>query len=253
VAGRIIAWAAHLLLCLRVIPELGRSIAWNRSAVGPLLRFSGWMMVSNMVTPLMATVDRFVIGALISTTAVAYYATPNEVVTKFLILPSALMGVMFPAFSLSFAQDRKRIVHLFTRSVKAIALVMGPVMLCAVILARDGLRLWLGPDFAQHSYRVVQWLAMGVFLSGLAYMPFALLQGGGRPDLTGKAHLSELPFYLALLWWLIRVRGIEGAAIAWTVRVAVDTLILFLLARRVLPGGAWDHGPHHDSTPKLHP
>jgi len=39
-----------------------------------------------------------------------------------------------------------------------------------------------------------------------------------------------------LLWFLISARGIEGAAIAWTVRVAVDALFLFGLARRLLPG-----------------
>src|SRR5207302_5030465 len=44
------------------------------------------------------------------------------------------------------------------------------------------------------------------------------------------------PLYLGLLWWLIGTRGIEGAAIAWTARVAVDALFLFVLARRFLPG-----------------
>src|SRR5207249_7020290 len=46
VAGRVAAWAAHLVVCLRVLPELGRSIAWERSAIGPLLRFGGWMTVT---------------------------------------------------------------------------------------------------------------------------------------------------------------------------------------------------------------
>jgi O-antigen/teichoic acid export membrane protein len=106
--GRVAAWAAHLAVCLRVLPELGRTIEWERSAAGPLLRFGGWMTVTNVVGPLMLTLDRFLIGALVSMTAVAYYATPYEVVTKFLVLPVALTGVMFPAFSASFTLDRER-------------------------------------------------------------------------------------------------------------------------------------------------
>jgi hypothetical protein len=43
--------------------------------------------------------------------------------------------------------------------------------------------------------------------------------------------MAELPFYLALVWLLIRAHGIEGAAQAWLVRVAVDAIALFLLAR----------------------
>lgn len=235
VAGRITAWAAHVLLCLRFLPELGRSVAWERSAVGPLLRFGSWMTVTNVVSPLMVTLDRFLIGALVSVTAVAYYATPYEVVTKCLLLPGALMGVMFPAFSASFAKDGERTALLFDRSVKSLFLVLFPIMLCTVALAQDGLKLWLGPEFALHSFRVLQWLAVGVFINSLAYVPFSLLQGVGRPDLTATLHLIELPLYLGLLWWLVITRGIEGAAIAWSARVAVDASFLFGLAKRYLP------------------
>jgi O-antigen/teichoic acid export membrane protein len=236
VAGRIAAWAAHLLVCLRVLPELSRAIAWDSSAVGPLLRFGGWMMVSNVVSPLMVTLDRFFIGGLVSVTAVAYYATPFEAVIKFLLLPGALMGVMFPAFSASFPQDRAQTALLFGRSVKSLFLALFPIMLCTIALAQDGLRLWLGAEFAQHSFRVLQILALGVFINSLAYVPFAFLQGAGSPNMTAALHLIELPLYLGLLWWLIRTRGIEGAAIAWTTRVTVDALLLFLLAQRLLPG-----------------
>lgn len=236
VAGRIAAWGAHLLLCLRVLPGLGRSIAWERSAVGPLLRFGGWMTASNVISPLMATLDRFVIGALVSMAAVAYYATSYEVVTKFLVLPGALMGVMFPAFSASFALDGERTSLLFVRCVKSLFLVLFPIMLCTVALAQDGLKLWLGPQFAQHGFRVLQILAVGVFINSLAYVPFAFLQGVGRPDLTAKLHLLELPVYLAALIWLTKQYGIEGAAIAWTARAIVEAFLAFVLVKRCLPG-----------------
>jgi O-antigen/teichoic acid export membrane protein len=67
-------------------------------------------------------------------------------------------------------------------------------------------------------------------------VPFSLLQGVGRPDLTAALHFIELPLYLGLLWWLIRTRGIEGAAIAWSTRGAIDALLMFGLAKRFLPG-----------------
>jgi O-antigen/teichoic acid export membrane protein len=177
-----------------------------------------------------------VIGSMVSMTAVAYYATPYELVTKFWLLPGALMGVMFPAFSASFAQDRNRTALLLGRSVKSVLLMLFPITLCTIVLAQDGLKFWLGAEFARNSFRVLQWLAAGVFLNSMAQSPFALLQGVGRPDLTAKLHLIELPLYLLLLWYLIRTWGIEGAAIAWTVRVTLDALFLFGLARRLLPG-----------------
>jgi O-antigen/teichoic acid export membrane protein len=236
VIGRILAWAAYLLVCLRVLPQFRRSMAWDRSAVRPLLSFGGWMTVSNIISPLLLTFDRFLIGAMLSMTAVAYYATPYEVVTKFLLVPGALMGVMFPAFSTGYAQDRERTARLFSRSVKVLVLILFPMMLCAVALAHDSLRLWLGTEFAEHSFRVFQCLAVGVLINSLAVVPYTLLQGAGRPDLTAKLHLVELALYVGLLWILIRTYGIEGAAIAWTFRMALDAVLLFVMSRRVLFG-----------------
>ena len=234
VAGRFVGCLAHLWLCLRVVPELRKRIIWHRPSAGPLLRFGGWMTVSNIVGPLMVTLDRFLIAGLISVTAVAYYATPYEVVTKLWLVPGAVVGVMFPAFSTSFAHNRERAAVLYDRSVKYIFLILFPIVLLMIALAQNGLTLWLGADFARHSTRVLQWLAVGVLANGLALVPFSFVQGIGRPDLTAKLHLLELPIYLGMLVWLIHADGIEGAAIAWTVRSVVDALALFIMGKRFL-------------------
>jgi O-antigen/teichoic acid export membrane protein len=242
VGGRFAGCLAHLLICFRVVPELRHRVAWHGPSAGPLLRFGGWMTVSNVVSPLMVSMDRFVIGALASMAAVAYYATPYEVVTKVLLIPGALVGVMFPAFSAGFVQDRNRTALLFARSVKYILLAVFPIVLLMVIFARSGLTVWLGADFARHSTRVVQWLALGVLANSLALVPFSFVQGIGRPDLTAKLHLIELPAYLLALWWLISKLGVEGAAIAWAARVGIDALLLFWIARGFLRGSLGDPG-----------
>jgi O-antigen/teichoic acid export membrane protein len=109
--------------------------------------------------------------------------------------------------------------------------------LSTVLFSFDGLRLWLGADFAAHSFRVLQWIAIGVLVNCVAQVPFSAIQGIGRPDITAKLHLLELPLYVALLWVLLRRWGIEGAALAWTLRVTVDGLALTVISLRLLPGG----------------
>src|SRR4051812_11606018 len=209
-AGRVVLWVIGLFLCLRTLPALRGGIVLQWAAVGPLLRFGGWMTVSNIVGPLMVSLDRVLIGALISVGAVAYYATPYEVVTKLWILPGAVVRVLFPAFATSFARDPGLTASLFDRGIKSTFLMVFPIALVMGVLAEDGLRLWLDADFARNGTRVLQWLTIGVFLNSLAMIPFALIQGMGRPDLTAKVHLLELPFYLPAIWVLLVTLGIEG-------------------------------------------
>jgi O-antigen/teichoic acid export membrane protein len=237
-AGKVVAWLIYLVLCLRTVPGMRRGFALRLALVGPLVRFGGWMTVANVINPIMVQMDRFLIGALLSTAAVAYYTTPYELVTKYWFLSNSVLGVMFPAFATSFVLDRGRTGLIFGRGVKSIFLILFPPVLVTVSLAHELLTAWLGVDFAREGTFVLQCLALGVFLNGLAQVPSALLQAVGRPDLTALLHVLELPFYLAAAWFLIRTRGIEGAALAWTARTALDLVFFFGMARRVLPCSA---------------
>lgn len=233
-AGRILAWMASLISCLKSMPELGASFAWARHHVGYVLRFGTWMTVSNVISPLMLYIDRMLIGAMVSVAAVAYYATPFEVVSRLLTIPGALAGVLFPAFTVTFAQDRSRAALLLLRGQKYIFLTIFPIILVIVTLANNGLRLWLGAEFANNSTDVLRWLAVGVFLNSLAVLSWVLIQGAGRPDLTAKFHLIEVILYLPFLWLMVKHYGVQGAAIAWTARVLLDATFLTLAGQRFL-------------------
>ena len=236
VVVRLASWAIHLRLCLGTVPGLRRGVAVRSDLVRPLLSFGGWMTLTNIVNPIMTHMDRFFIGALVSIAAVAYYTTPFELVAKAWCFSGAVLGAVFPAFATSFACDRSRTALIFGKSLNFIFILMFPITLALVALAPEGLALWLGPDFARQSTAVLRWLAIGVFVGALQHLPSALMQGIGRPDLVAKLHLLELPLYLLAAWHLIVWRGIEGAALAWTGRMALSLFLFFVVAQRVLPG-----------------
>jgi O-antigen/teichoic acid export membrane protein len=237
VAGRLLGCIVHVLACLRSMPALGSGMRFSFSLIAPLLRFGSWMTVSNLVSPVIVYMDRFLIGALVSMSAVAAYTAPFDLVNRLIVVPGAVAGVLFPAFALSLAQDPNRTAVLLGRGVKYLFLAIFPVVLLIVVFAPEGLRLWLGGALTERSSLVLRWLAAGIFANCLAQLPFSLLQSAGHPDLTAKIQLFELPPYLLFLVLLVKSHGIEGAAIAWTVRVIVDAVVLFFFACRLLPRG----------------
>jgi O-antigen/teichoic acid export membrane protein len=233
VAGRVIAWMAHLFLCFRVAPLLAHELAVRPRQMRSLFILGGWMTVGNVVGPAMLYMDRFVIGGLVSAAAVAYYATPYEVVTKLLILSSAVSAVMFPAFSLSSARDNRRLGALYRVTMLFILAILIPLTVVLIAIARPGLSFWLGSDFSMHSYRIAQLLLLGTLAFAVGALPFALLQGLGRPDIPAKLNLVELPFYAVALYWFIQTYGVTGAAAAWMLRAVADSALLVFFAHRV--------------------
>jgi O-antigen/teichoic acid export membrane protein len=190
------------------------------------------MTVSNIVGPLMIYSDRFLVGAIVSVMAVAYYATPYEVVNKLLIVPAAVAGVLFPAFSTAYSCDHNRMVKLFERGCRCVLLILFPVTLIVVTFAHEILNVWLGPAFARNSTTVLQLLAVGILINSLGQIPFTLLQGVGRPDLTAKLHLLELSLYLPAVWWATTRYGIQGTAAVWLLRATLDAVVLFAWVQR---------------------
>jgi O-antigen/teichoic acid export membrane protein len=235
VLGRTIAGLAHLWACFAAMPALRRSCSFHASAVGPLFRFGTWMTVSNIVGPLMVSFDRFLIGSLISVSAVAYYAVPYEVVTRLSLIAGALVGVLFPAFSTALEADRARLIFLYECGVKYIFLALFPFTLVLIAFAPEALRFWLGNDFALNSAPVARALAVAIFINSLGQVPFAHVQGAGRPDITAKFHLIELPIYILALFFLAQAMGIWGVALAWLLRMTLDSGLLFVVSWRLMP------------------
>jgi O-antigen/teichoic acid export membrane protein len=234
VVGRIFAWIAHLICCLRIISIFRISPCHLSPTMGSLLRFGGWMTISNLIAPLIVSLDRFLIGAIASVDAVAYYATPYQVVSQLAIIPSAFVGVLFPAVAASNSRDPLEVATLFRRTVRYITLTIFPISLILVTLAHEIIQLWLGQQFAQHSSSVLQLLVIGMMFNGLALVPLALLQAVGHPDITAKLHTIELPFYTLLLWFMTKHYGITGAALACIFRMILDSLILYGLVGRFI-------------------
>lgn len=234
IIGRLTVWFVSLIYCFKLIPTLQKFRIPDPITTRKLLSFGGWMSITNVVGPLMVYLDRFLIGAWLSVAAVAYYTIPYDVVTKLWIIPGALVGALFPVFSAFEVSNQNNIKVLFSSAVKYILLIMFPLTLFITAFAQEGLAFWIDTNFSTHSTAVLKWLSAGVFVNSLAHVPFALIQGMGRPDLTARLHLLELPFYLICIYFAISHLGIMGAAVAWTIRVFVDFVLLFCLVKKLL-------------------
>jgi O-antigen/teichoic acid export membrane protein len=228
--GALIAFVA---MNMSIRPEL-REYSASFNLLLRLFSYGGWVTVTSIVGPILVYLDRFLIGSLLTIAAVAYYTAPYEAVTRLWIISASLTMTLFPAFSaLEGGKNGQRLGTLFARSVKYILLTTGPAVVMIWLFAGEILQIWLGADFATESTVALQILAAGVLINSLAHTPFALLQGVGRPDLPAKFHLIELPVYIVVAWILVSQFGIAGAAGAWTLRVALDTLLLFWATFRV--------------------
>lgn len=233
-AGRVLATVVYLLFCLRAMPVLRSKFVVRPSRVWPLVGFGGWLSVSTFVGAT-SPIDRLMLGAFVSMSAVAAYTVPFEVVTRLMIFPLGLLAVLFPAFSALSVGDGQRIRRLCARASRCLLALVAPFIGLLLALSYDLLDLWVSTDLALEATPIAKWLAIGVLINALAFVPLTALQGVGRADVTAKLQLAIFPFYVLLTWYLLELVGATGAAIAWTIREAVTAAVFFVTADRLLP------------------
>ena len=196
-----------------------------------LVRYGGWVTVSQVISPLFQYVDRFLIASILTLSAVAYYSIPQEIVLRLLVIPMSLSLVLFPSFSTT----KEWSSSLYARSVKYLLVVLLPVTLAVVAFAPEFLTWWIGSDFARGSTPLLQILAVGFLFNAMAQLPATALLARGYPEIVAKLHLLEIVPTLVLTAFLLLAFGLPGAALGWSLRVAVDCVLLFVAAHRLLP------------------
>ena len=205
------------------------SVAW----LGKLLSFGGWVTVSNIVSPVIVYVDRFVIGAVLAASSVVFYTVPFDIVSRLPVLVASLCSVLLPELvrlsrssSLIEPENIYIVCRLVRRSSMLSAGAVAVVVLLGWVFTPWALRWWMGATFAEQGTQVTQLLLLAFGVNSLAQIPFTALQAVGHVRSVALLHMAELLPYCAVLFFAISWLGIAGAAWACLLRTTIDYVVL---------------------------
>ncbi|EKU3684549.1 TPA: flippase [Citrobacter freundii] len=227
--GRLISFIITCFICRKIIISSG--INFSRKTFIRLIKFGGWLTISNIISPMMVYFDRFVVSNLLGAGKVAFYTVPSEGIGRLLNIPAALARALFP--KLSYAQSAEERIKLEKQSILLMSIICVPVVIICLFFSKQLMSLWMGEEFGIHSAHILQVLIVGFYFNALAQIPYSLIQAAGKAKFTAFIHLSEIIPYLIILYVLTLHYGLLGTAIAWTGRVALDALLLKIVSNKL--------------------
>lgn len=201
----------------------GYAPKFDRTEWLALLKYGGWITITSIIGPLLVVVDRFMIGAIITAAAVTIYTIPFDIVQRISILPRSIAMALFPKMAMLNNEDG---VALAKRATQLIIVILSPVILGFMFILRPFLSLWVGEEIALQAAPIGVILSLGYWVNAFGIIPFSRLQALGQPDIVAKILLAQLPFYLGGLYWAILHFGLCGAAVIFSLRTAIDYIIL---------------------------
>lgn len=228
------------LVDLDLVPESVRSwlgAAATRDRLDPIfLRESWWYAATAPVVMLMSGFDKFIVIGLsgFSLAQLAVFVAPQEIALKAIILPASLIPALFVRIAdTTMAADAGR------RGATRLFYPLTGVILAGclgVTVASHPLAAKLFPALAQFEVtRIIIVLAFGVFANAVAQFPMTALTARGLVSRPAFLQLCELPFVVIALAVMLPRIGIVAAALVWSGRIVIDSMLLLIMADRAVP------------------
>ena len=185
----------------------------QRTSVRELFSFGAFGWLQGLIGLLTGQADRFLVGYLLGTHALAYYSICVQVALPIHGIAAAGLQVLFPYFAarlgvLSIAAIRQKFAAAFVVNMVIVATLAAPV----IFGSRYILRLWMGQEFAIHASVALSITACGFALLGLNVTGFYILMAMGRIKLLALVNAVGAVAMLTAITVLAPRFGIIGAA-----------------------------------------
>jgi O-antigen/teichoic acid export membrane protein len=227
-----------LLLVRRADPEM--RIGWRgarRDLVRTVTGFSFKLFVTQIARQLQMRTDEIVIAGALPIASVTPYSfgrrlgeIPNQ-------LANQLVRTLMPlASSLHAERDWTRLRAMFVATTRVSTAIAAALAAVLTVLAPSLLRLWVGPEYAQH-WPIVLLISLSSVAALSVYPAGAILQGMDKHKLQAITSVMNGTLNLALSLILVRRIGIAGVALGTLIPTILEAAILTPYTLRQLNAG----------------
>ena len=233
-AVRVLSYLGYAMNAYRAYP--GLRIRLSNIRLGRLREvtgFSAFILLIDIANKVNYSSDAIVIGAYMSTAAIAVWAVAKRLVDATQLITGQLNGAMFPiVVDTATLGQGDRLRQLFIQGTRISLAMVIPLATGLSLLAEPLVLAWVGPDF-MGSVPVIYILAIAVAIRVGNSSATTVLKGAGHHRLLAGSNLLIAFINITLSLMLVRRLGLIGVALGTLIALAtVSISVLFPAACR---------------------
>jgi O-antigen/teichoic acid export membrane protein len=224
-----LACAAYGILCFKLYPQLQLFFRRpDREILGRLWGYSSYVFLIHICLQLVYYTDNLIVGAFLSAASVTFYAIGGRLIEYVRQVVTSLTTTFTPlASTLEASGEKTQLQRLLIEGTRAALLLVLPMAVALMLRGPTFIGLWMGPQYAEISGRVMQILIVGqVFIvanntsSGIAF-------GLEKHKTFALWFTAEAVANLVLSVLLVRRMGIMGVAWGTTITTLATQIIFW--------------------------
>lgn len=231
IAMTVVGYLIIMRLAFRAFPLRFSPQCADSKSFWLMLRYSAFVFMILLADRLRFQTGPILVGAMISSSAVAYFAIGSKLV-EYSTSAVRSMAIVFTPMSsqLHATGDVVRLRHTLVLGSRACALITFPLCAVLVILGRSIIEVWVGANYLS-SYLVLVILSVPRTLYLAQSTSTKILLGMGRHRMLATVQLLEGGINIVLSLLLARHFGIAGVALGTAIPLTLTSV--FFLPRHV--------------------
>lgn len=237
-----LAWAQNLTFafavvvsCFQVKKTLRFQWAWHRDSISQVFHFGKFVFGTNLVSMVTGSMDKFLLGVLLSPVQVALANSAGRVLNMIEIPINSIASIAYPKASAASDNDQlDEVVTIYEKTVGMMLSLTLPFFLVCLFMAEYIILIIAGTEYLEAApfLRIVS--IMGI-LSPFDRQSGVMLDAIGKPSLNMIMVMSTFVYSLGFSWFFIKTFGLYGAAYGMVAAVFITVVIKQIILQRYLP------------------
>ena len=232
---------SNLLVAWRLFPQmrLNPFRYFSRDTLKLIFGFSWKVQLSSISNLLVYQVDRVLLSHYLGLGAVSNYEVANRIATQARVFIASVFTPMVPAASSLQATDESdKLLGLYNRSMKYMAVAAIPFSALVIALAHPFVRTWLGEGYETSAY-TMQFLMFAYMINLLPGPGNFILHGINKPHIPMLNSIGAGITNLILCFVLVQQLGYYGIIIGILTTIVIFSLTFIFMVHKDIHGLCW--------------
>lgn len=188
--------------------------------------FTFFIFLNQIIDQINWSVDRFLLGRMLGTVAVAIYSLGAQINTMYLLLSTSVSSVFIPQVNKIVAEsdDNQQLSILFTKTGRVQFIILGLFLTAFVFLGQSFMRFWAGKGY-EDSYYVTLWLIVPVTIPLIQNLGIEIQRAKNKHRARSVVYFCIAILNIFLSIFLIKLYGPIGAAMGTAISLIMGNIL----------------------------
>lgn len=217
------AFVADVFYCFRKLSIKFNFMGFDFKLLKEMWFFTFFIFINMIVDRINWSVDQFLLGRMIGTSAVAMYGVAGQLNQMYISMSTAVSGVFIPRVNILVAKetDNKELSKLFARVGRVQFIIMALIISGYILFGREFIKIWAGKGYEETSYLIGLFLMLPVTVPLIQNLGIEIQRAKNRHKARSVVYLFIAFANVFLSVFLIKMYGVTGVAIGTAVSLFV--------------------------------